>query len=328
MRPPNLNEVATSLPPLNFSCMTISTYKWPETSPTSTPRNPVLRSRMATRSSNGLSGRALRPPWSSFDKGRTMGVTKRVRIFNRVLCDDLACSYRGRIVIVPDDQDRPEDPLCFSTQQSRLIRQTWTSSPTRFVGGVDGETRTSSHPSQRQSPSRDDGAGPKTSTFAAAPDSIFRHLKNIEKVCRVVDERIQRKKIEKEWSTRMISETARLRRDEESVEDMPERRGRPRPNGDADGAKLDNTPATFDDCLRKPRPMEEEVVPTSQSLERYLSLSPLSQPALIGPLDASRAPNDDDFLDVAVTCVHVVHVECLLIRDFHSPLRPPNLEVT
>lgn len=325
MKPPKRNEVATSLPPLNLSCMTISTtYKWPETSPTSTPRNPVLRSRMATRPSDGLSGRALRPPWSSFDKGRTMGATKRVRIFNCVLCD-LACSYCGHVVVVPDVQDRPEDPLCFSTQQSRLIRQTWTSSPTRSVGGVNGETRTSSHPSQRQSSSRD-GAGPKNSTFAAAPDSIFRHLKNIEKVCRIVDERIQKKKTEKEWSTRMISETARLGRDEECVGDMC--RERAHPNGDADSAKLDNTPATFDDRLGKPRPMEEEVVPTSQSLERYLSLSPLSQTAPIGPSDASRAPNDDGLLDVAVTCVNVVHVECLLNREFHSPLRPPNLEVT
>ena len=255
-----------------------------------------------------------------------MGATKRVRIFNRVLCDDLACSYRGNIAVVTDEQDRPEDPLCFSTQQSRLIRQTWTSSPTRSVGGADGETRTSSHPSRRQSSSRD-GAGPKNSTFAAAPDSIFRQLKNIEKVCRIVDERIQKKKTQKEWSTRIISETARLGRDEESVEDMPVRRERAHPSGDADSAKFDNTPATFDDRLVKPRLMEE-VVPTSQSLERYLPLSPLSQTAPIGPLDASRAPNDDDLLDVAVTCVHVIHVECLLIREFHSPLRPPKLEVT
>jgi hypothetical protein len=122
----------------------------------------------------------------------------------------------------------------------------------------------------------------------------------------------------------MMSDTARLRRNEESLEDM--RRERAHPNGD--GTKLDNTPATFDDRLGKPRSMEEEVVPTSQSLERYLSPSPLSQTAPIGFPDASRAPNDDDLLDVAVTCVDVVHVECLLIGEFHSPLRPPNLEVT
>jgi hypothetical protein len=240
-----------------------------------------------------------------------MRATERVR-FYRIPRHNVA-PYRSRVA-TPDDQDGPEEPLRLSTQQSRLIRQTWTSSPpARVVGGLDGETRSSSRPSQRQNPSHDSG-GPKDSTFTAPPDSIFRHLKNIEKVCRTVDERIQKKKIQKEWSTKMISETARLRKDEVDLEGM--RRERARRNGDADRAKLDVTPAAFDSHLRKPQSREEEVVPTSQSLERYLSLSPLSQTAPTGFLDA---PCDNDLVDVAVTYVDVVHNECLLTGGFTQP---------
>jgi hypothetical protein len=114
----------------------------------------------------------------------------------------------------------------------------------------------------------------------------------------------------------VISETARLRKDEVDLEGM--RRKRARRNSDADRAKLDVTPATFDNHLREPQSREEEVVPTSQSLERYLplSLSPLSQTAPTGSLDA---PCDNDLVDVAVTYLDVVHTECLLTEGFTQP---------
>jgi hypothetical protein len=146
-----------------------------------------------------------------------MRATKCVR-FYRIPRDNVA-PHRSHIV-APDDQDEPEEPLRLSRQQSRLIRQTWSSSPpARVIVGLDGEMRSSSRPPQRQNPSHDSGR-PKDLTFTAPPDSIFRHLKNIEKVCRTVDERIQKQKIQKEWSTKVISETARLRKDEVDLEGM------------------------------------------------------------------------------------------------------------
>jgi hypothetical protein len=127
---------------------------------------------------------------------------------------------------------------------------------------------------------------------------VFRHLKNIKKVCRTVDERIQKKKIHKEWSTKIISDAARLRRDEEE-ENSEEGRGEwTLPKRDADGAALDN--ATPDGRLETTQ--STEVVPTSQSLERYLSLSPPSQSAPTGSLDApSCAQIDNERADVVAT---------------------------
>jgi hypothetical protein len=225
-------------------------------------------------------------------------------------------SRRSDHVALLDDQNRPEDPLCLSTQQSRLIRQTWTSSPFSSSStpagtpcNMDAEAQTSSRPPRhRRSLARHgSGAGPKDSKFAAAasvsrPDnSVFRHLKNIEKVCRTVDERIQKKKDHKEWSTKMISDAARLGRDEEDSENVPGEWTQP--NRDADRATLDH------DSNPDDRPQagttqspEAEVVPTSLSLERYLSLSPLSQTAPTGSLDAAPcAQIGDDRVDVAAT---------------------------
>lgn len=195
-----------------------------------------------------------------------------------------------------------------STEQSRLIRQTWISlPPARSVCGPDGEMRTSSRSSGRHSRSPG-GNGLKNSDITAGagscPDlTIFKHVKNIEKVCRTVDERIQKRKIQKERTTKIISETERLRRYEENVDDM---RGEwAHRNGNADRAKLDN--ATLDDRLGTQQ--STEVVPTSQSQERYLcppsqpqerylSLSCPSQMAPTGFLDAPCAPIDDDHVDV------------------------------
>ena len=223
-------------------------------------------------------------------------------------------SRRSDHVAPPDDQNRPEDPLCLSTQQSRLIRQTWTPSlcsPSSTPAGtpcssssLDAETRTSSRSPRhrRRSLARgSNGVGPKNAKFAAAsvsrPDnSVFRHLKNIEKVCRTVDERIQKKKVHKEWSTKLISDAARLRRDEENSEDVPGECTHP--NRNADRATLDS--ASPDD--RVGTTQSTEVVPTSQSLERYLSLSPLSQTAPTGSPDAPPCVQiDDDREDVAAT---------------------------
>ena len=219
-------------------------------------------------------------------------------------------------VALPDDQNRPEDPLCLSTQQSRLIRQTWTPSlcspsstpagtPCSSSSNLDAETRMSSRSPRhrRRSLARgSSGVGPKNARFAAAsvsrPDnSVFRHLKNIEKVCMTVDERIQKKKVHKEWSTKVISDAARLRRDEENSEDVVPGECT-HPNRNADRATLDS--ASPDD--RVGTTQSTEVVPTSQSLERYLSLSPLSKTAPTGSPDAPPCMQiDDDREDVAAT---------------------------
>jgi hypothetical protein len=119
---------------------------------------------------------------------------------------------------------------------------------------------------------------------------FFKHLKNIEKVSKTVDERMQKRKVQKEWSTKVISETARLR-DEEggglvkvSMNTNTHTGERSPGNDNADialrvdafddddngfyllGLRL-GTPQSDD---RDPESMEEEV-PTSQSQERYLS---------------------------------------------------------
>jgi len=127
---------------------------------------------------------------------------------------------------------------------------------------------------------------------------FFRHLKNIEKVSKTVDERMQKRKVQKEWSTKVISETARLREDEEGglKENMNTNTHTGERSPSKDNANIaprvvdafdhneddDNdllgpgTPQSDDD--RDPESMEEEV-PTSQSQERYLS-----------PFGASCAP--------------------------------------
>ncbi|KAH9965244.1 hypothetical protein BC827DRAFT_1265270 [Russula dissimulans] len=194
-----------------------------------------------------------------------------------------------------DEKDRPGDPLCLSTQQSRLLRQTWSSSFTSQAGRTifnspDFETRPDSSRSQRHHPrdrriggsvggdGSDGGGGGGSSgphpTIATDPLSLpdqystFRYLKNIEKVCKTVDERIERKKVVKEWSSRMISETARLRDEvDEDQEGLDVLHGEhPRHNGNA--VEVD---ASHDRLPTTPQSMEE--VPTSQSQERYLSLS-------------------------------------------------------
>jgi hypothetical protein len=153
------------------------------------------------------------------------------------------------------------------------------------------------------------GAGANaTVTIPKCPDdSIFREIKNIEKVCLAVDERIQKRRALKEWTTRVTSETAHLRdRDDDDVdserlhvEGSPSRRPRTVEAHDVTDV-LDNR---FDDNrghLGTTQSTQE--VPTSQSQERYLSLSfpSLSQ---IGPtdcLDARHAQFDDDHVGVTV----------------------------
>jgi hypothetical protein len=125
---------------------------------------------------------------------------------------------------------------------------------------------------------------------------FFGHLKNIEKVCNTVDERMQKRKIQKEWSTRMISETARLR-DEANLENMHVYGERPHRNDNTDTAEVD---AFDDDHPGIPRSESVEEVPTSQSQERYLSIFHLSQ---TGFLSAPRAPINDNRAGVVVTSV-------------------------
>lgn len=151
------------------------------------------------------------------------------------------------------------------------------------------------------------GANATVITPKCPDDSIFREIKNIEKVCLAVDERIQKRRALKEWTTRVTSETAHLRdRDDDDdddvdsehvhVEGSPSRRPRTVEADDVTDV-LDNR---FDDHLGTTQSTQE--VPTSQSQERYLSLSfpSLSQ---IGPtncLDARHAQFDDDHVGVTV----------------------------
>lgn len=98
----------------------------------------------------------------------------------------------------------------------------------------------------------------------------------------------------------MISDAARLRRDEEEEdsEDVPGEWTHP--SRSADRATLDNS--IPDDRPGTTVTQSTEVVPTSQSLERYLSLSPLSQTAPTGSLDAAPcAQIDNGRVDVAAT---------------------------
>jgi hypothetical protein len=118
------------------------------------------------------------------------------------------------------------------------------------------------------------------------PDnSIFREIKSIEKVCMAVDDRIQQRKALKEWTTKVTSETARLRDDDRDDDDDHDANlnlnsssqlvrhveverspsYRPRKVAEVDPRR------SGDDYDGHPESTQE--VPTSQSQERYLSLS-------------------------------------------------------
>jgi hypothetical protein len=95
---------------------------------------------------------------------------------------------------------------------------------------------------------------------------------------------MQKRKTLKEWSTRMISETARLRdeanlENENAREDVNIHGERPYRNDKVDVAEVD----VFDDDhfgTPQSEPMEE--VPTSQSQERYLSISQIPRASING----------------------------------------------
>lgn len=226
---------------------------------------------------------------------------------------------RHTVAEVSKDQDRPNDPLSLSTQQSRLIRQTWTAAG--IVGrSSDGETQAAPRPKYHRN--RRGGATARPdSTNTTSPSTVsstdksmfFEQLYNIEKVCKTVDERMQKRKVQKEWSKKIISETARLRGDSEEgpKENLnTNMHGERTPSNDnADIAQVDalyddndlllgrlGTPQTDD---RDPESMEE--VPTSQSQERYLSPSHLSQMFPMGSLAASCAPINGNHLAVLLT---------------------------
>jgi len=210
--------------------------------------------------------------------------------------------------------------LSLSTQQSRLIRQTWTSAAGSIGRSSDGETQASPRPKYRRN--RRGGATARPdSTNTTSPSTVsstdksmfFGQLYNIEKVCKTVDERMQKRKVQMEWSKKMISETAHLRGDseEDSKENMNTNvHGERSPSdGNADIAQVDapyddndlllgriGTPQTDDRDLES---MEE--VPTSQSQERYLSPSHLSQIFPMGSLAASCAPINGNHLAVLLT---------------------------
>jgi hypothetical protein len=99
-----------------------------------------------------------------------------------------------------------------------------------------------------------------------------------------------------------MSDAARLRREEEDSEDVVPGEWTQQPSRDADRATLDNS--IPDDRLFGTT-QSTEMVPTSQSLERSLSLSPLSQTAPTGSLDAAPCAqieiDNDRVLDVAAT---------------------------
>lgn len=160
----------------------------------------------------------------------------------------------------------------------------------------DGETRTSSRHEYRHRRGR--AARPNSTNTSAVSSSdkppFFGHLKNIEKVCKNVDERMQKRKVQTEWSNRMISETARLR-DEADSENMDLHGERPHCNDGADVAELD----ACDDHLGTTPQSDsvEEEVPTSQSQERYLSVFHFSQTG------EACAPINGNHVDVAATAV-------------------------
>ena len=180
-----------------------------------------------------------------------------------------------------------------------LIRQTWWSS-----------TASSTRPSLTN-PRRHAGSGGASAAVAMASnnpppmcpdDSIFREIKNIEKVCMAVDDRIQQRKALKEWTTKVTSETARLRDDDRDDDDANldsnsssqlvrhvevERSPSYRPRK---GAEVD--PRRSDDDYDS-HPESTQEVPTSQSQERYLSLSFFSQEEPTDCFNAGRVQSDE-----------------------------------
>ena len=209
------------------------------------------------------------------------------------------------MTLVSEDQDGPNDPLSLSNQQSRVIRETWASAAAGSISrSSGGETQTSSRPkyrTKRGGAARPDSTNDITSASAVSSTdksmTIFRHLKNIEKVSKTVDERMQKRKVQREWSTKVISATARLRDGDEegglkenmntnthTSERFPsEDNADIAPqvdaiDGDGDGDDDNDylglgTTLQSDD--RDPE-LEEEIVLTSQFQERYLS--PLCSP--------------------------------------------------
>jgi hypothetical protein len=174
-----------------------------------------------------------------------VSATKQVRFYrlHHVL------TRHHTVTLASKDQDRPNDPLSLSTQQSRLIRQTRASGARNIGRSSDGETQMSSRPKYRN---RQGGAARPDSTNITSPSTVIssidkstflRHLKNIEKVSKTVDERMQKRKVQKEWSIKVISETARLR-DEEGrlkVNVNTEMHGERSPSDDnADRAQVDD----------------------------------------------------------------------------------------
>ena len=189
--------------------------------------------------------------------------------------------------------------MSLSTEQSKLICQTWTSDA-RPPGGEAGEARTSSRPEYRRRRGR--AAGPDSTNTSAVSSSdkpiFFGQLKNIEKVCNTVDERMQKRKVQKEWSTRMISEAARLR-DEADSEHTNTHGERPLCNDSADVAEVDALDVNHSGT---PQSESMEEVPTSQSQERYLSIFHLSQTEFSGR-PCAAAPINGNYVGVALTSV-------------------------
>ena len=214
------------------------------------------------------------------------------------------------MALASKDQDGRNDPLSLSTQQSRLICQTWASATAGSIGrSSDGETQPSSRPkyrNRRGGATRPDSTNNITPAFTVSSTDkskiFFGHLKNIEKVSKTVDERMQKRKVQKEWSTKVISETVRLR-DREKEGGLEENTntnmhtserfsGKDNANiaphvdainddGDGDNDHLGLGSPQSDD--RDLDSMEEEV-PTSQSQERYLSPLAVSCVAINGSI--------------------------------------------
>lgn len=245
-----------------------------------------------------------------------MSATKQVR-FYRVSHSSVPPYPRHTVtLLVSKDQDGPNDPLTLSAQQSRLIRQTWASAAGSSIGrSSDGETQTSSRPKYRNR--RGGGAARPHSTHTITSAStvpstdksmmFFEHLKNIEKVSKTVDERMQKRKVQKEWSTKVISETARLRDGDKegglkvnmnTNMHTTSERSPSNDNADMIAPRVSDDDDADNDLLGlgttqsydgDPEWMEEEV-PTSQSQERYLTLSHPPQISPTGSLGASCAP--------------------------------------
>lgn len=240
------------------------------------------------------------------------------------------------VKLVSKDQDRPNDPLSLSTQQSRLICQTWASAACSVDHSSDGETQTPPRPKHRNR--RGGAARPDSSSTISGSDkpTFFGHLNNIEKVCKTVDERMQKRKVEKEWSSKVVSETARLRDEDNPKENMNTKMHGERPpsNDNADIAQVD----AFDDDsdllgLGTAQPHDRDLesameeVPTSQPQERYLSLSHLSQISPTGSLGASYAPINGNHLAVPVTSemLSVLYVPDAITVASKDPAAPTSL---